>query len=95
MARQSVKAECSSCGGYGVYSGFCEPEGVAVICLQCNGTGCETVYYKPFVKRHRKKGIKTVTRSRGRFIVTGVGPVGSTISYTEFFKGKMPSEVED
>ena len=85
-----VKARCSSCGGTGLYSGMCEAEGTAVVCLTCDGTGCQIIRYHPFEKRLGKRGIKTVSRSRGSFIVTGVGAVGASITYAEFQKGKMP-----
>ena len=88
---ESVKTECEACGGTGVYSGMCEAEGEAVVCLRCNGTGCDTLRYRPFVKRKNcRRGIKSVRRSRGTFIATGVGPTGGSVSYAEFKKGKMP-----
>jgi len=88
--RVSVKAECVACGCTGVYSGFCEPKGTAVVCLICDGTGCEVVRYTPFTGRREKRGIKTVSLSRGGFIATGVGAVGKSIPYSEFKKGKKP-----
>lgn len=87
---ESVKAECSSCRGTGLYQGFCEAKGTAVVCLGCDGTGCATISYEPFVKRKGKKGIKEVFRSRGTFIATGVGGHGESVTYAEFQKGKMP-----
>jgi len=87
---KSVKAECTSCGATGVYSGFCEARGEAVVCLRCSGTGCEVVRYTPFTKRRNRKGIETVSNSRGGFIATGVGAVGASISYSSFKKGEMP-----
>jgi len=89
--KKFVQAECSSCNATGLYSGMCEAEGTAVVCLGCNGTGCETVSFTPFTKRRGRRDIKTVYRSGGRFIMTGTGPVGSSITYSEFTKGKMPS----
>ena len=94
MAKQNhmrVKAECTDCGGTGLYSGMCEPSGVAVVCIRCKGTGCEIIHYVPFVKRKPKKEISTVRCSRGSFIASGVGPYGGVVSYEEFCKGKMPS----
>lgn len=87
---ETIKAECSACGGTGLYSGFAEPKGIAVICLTCDGTGCDEFYYKPFTKRKGRRDILTVSRSRGRFIVTGVGPAVGNITYKEFKEGKMP-----
>ena len=85
-----VKAQCCSCNGTGLYCGFCEPKGVAVVCCTCAGTGCETIRYTPFTKRRDKRGVKTVRVSRGTFIVTGVGPCGSSVTYAEFQKGIKP-----
>jgi hypothetical protein len=85
-----VKAECSSCYGTGLYSGMCEAEGEAVVCIRYAGTGCEEIGHKPFVKRHGRKGIKTVRWSQGQFIATGVGGFMKSIAYSEFAKGKFP-----
>ena len=30
---------CKACGGTGLYKGFAEKEGCAVVCNQCNGSG--------------------------------------------------------
>ena len=87
---ETLKTECSSCRGTGLYSGMCEGDGVAVVCITCAGTGCETISYKPFERRRGKQGIHTVRRSRGSFISAGVGPVGNPITYQEFQAGKMP-----
>lgn len=38
---KKLKIYCRRCGGTGLYSGFAEPEGVAVICLGCDGSGAE------------------------------------------------------
>lgn len=89
-----VKAECEYCKGTGLYSGFCEPKGTAVVCQGCAGSGCAIIHYKPFTRRKGKRGIKTVSLSAGTFIATGVGAVGHSISYAEFAKGKFPGEKE-
>lgn len=85
-----VKAECNSCDGTGLYQGMCEPEGVAVVCLGCKGTGCEEIAYKPFKKRKPKRGVKRVYLSPSRMILAA-GPRGDGITYAEFSKGKMPT----
>lgn len=88
---ESVKAECQSCGGTGLYVGLAERSGAAVVCLTCGGTGCVTITYTPFERRRQKRGIKRVFRSGGRLVVTGVGPQGEGITYEEFQQGKMPT----
>lgn len=85
-----VKVECSSCGGSGVYCGFAEPKGTGVVCVYCDGTGGKTISYKPFEGLKKREGVRTVRRSAGTFIGTGVGPVGSSVSYDEFLNGKRP-----
>jgi len=90
MNKVCVNTECDSCGGTGVYHGFCEAEGEAVVCLRCDGTGCAKIYYMPFTKRKNRRGINTIRLSRGGFLATDVGGFGDSITYTEFKKGKMP-----
>lgn len=94
MAKQTiiieVQAECRDCEGTGIYRGFAEPKGVGVVCLGCNGTGMQTVKYRPFTGRKKRKDVTTVRRSAGSFIDTGVGPTGGSVSYEDFLNGKMP-----
>jgi hypothetical protein len=85
-----VKAECGSCDGTGLYCGFAEPKGTAVICLNCGGTGCDEIGYIRFTGRKERRDVHTVKRSAGSFIFTGVGPVGKSVTYEEFCRGKMP-----
>lgn len=86
-----IAIQCESCEGTGVYRGFAEGEGEGVVCINCRGTGCRELSYTPFTKRKRRKDVKTVSISRGTFIGIGVGPVGNSVSYSEFLEGRMPS----
>jgi hypothetical protein len=52
MKTITIEIECSSCGGTGLYIGFAESEGAAVVCKMCDGTGKTLMSYKPFVKRN-------------------------------------------
>lgn len=79
-----VNAACSSCGATGLYSGMCEGPGRAVICLDCGGTGCQEIEYKPYEGRKRKRGIQTIQQSRGRFIAGPIGGGGREMTYAEF-----------
>lgn len=84
-----LEYECQDCNGTGLYSGMCEREGEAVICLGCNGTGKAIFEYRPFARRKGRRDIKTVSLSRGLFIVTGVGAKeGSSMSYKDFKSGR-------
>lgn len=91
MKKIKVTIDCNACGATGLYSGFAEPRGVAVVCIKCGGTGKQDVVLTPFTRRHNRLGIKTVQRARGSFIGTGVGPTGGSITYDQFKNGKMPS----
>lgn len=82
--KKVVFAECTDCDCSGVYQGFMEGKGEAVICMGCDGTGCRKILYAPFVKRRRRPGVKTVRNSAGRSIVTGCGPTGDAMSYEQF-----------
>ena len=79
-----IEAECSACEGTGLYCGFAEAKGTAVICRMCGGTGCQTILYKPFTVRKRKRGVKQVMGDGGLwFARTGEE---KTISVKDFYK---------
>ena len=90
MAKTTVKAECESCNGTGIYCGFAEPKGTGVVCIRCQGSGATELSYTPFTKRKKREGVHTVRLSAGVFIGTGVGPRGASVTYDEFLNGKMP-----
>ena len=87
---ETIKAECKACGATGLYVGFAEPKGTAVVCLECDGTGCADITFTPFTRRKRKNRITTIHRSRGSFIATGIGPGARSVTYQEFEGGRMP-----
>ncbi len=77
--------QCSSCNGTGLYSGFAEHKGEAVICLGCRGEGWEYFTYTEYTGRKKKAGITKISESRGSVILTGIGPVrGTSMTYDEF-----------
>lgn len=84
-----LEYECDDCRGTGLYSGFCEAKGTAVVCLGCDGSGKAVFKYSPFMGRKKRTDIKTVSRSRGSFIGTGVGAVGKSVTYDEFLRGAI------
>lgn len=86
----TIEIQCLDCQGTGIYHGFAEPVGVGVICLECNGKGGVKISYTPFTGRIIRDDIHTVYRSRGNFIPTGIGPIGNSIAYQDFLKGKKP-----
>ncbi len=90
---QEVKAKCTSCGGTGLYKGLCEPEGVAVICLDCEGTGARIITFTPYTGRVKREDVQTVQYSAGKFIAFGAGPVGESLSYQDFLEKVPEAEV--
>lgn len=84
-----ITCECEDCRGTGLYSGFAESKGEAVVCLGCAGSGCVTKTYTEFTGRKKKSGITTVRLSRGAFAATGIGGHGQAMTYSQFEK-KFP-----
>ena len=91
---ETITQECTSCHGTGLYSGFCEGKGEAVICCDCSGKGWNFYTYNEFSGRKKKKGIKSISYSKGNFILTGVGAVGESMTYAEF-EEKIPDTFEE
>jgi hypothetical protein len=64
----TVKAQCPSCHGTGVYVGYAEPEGEAVVCTRCTGKGWINLYYAEFNGRRRHPGVETVNYGPSYFV---------------------------
>ena len=98
--------ECPACKGTGLYSDFAEGAGVAVICIQCNGSGSYkySYSYKDFTGIKKINDIKRVYQKGtgykiglGKIILSGVGEIDMDkegVSYEEFLAGKRPSFIE-
>jgi hypothetical protein len=56
--------ECESCNATGLYVGFAEKCGSAVVCYNCGGTGKKHVKfsYNDFVKKRVRKNVKRVVQ---------------------------------
>lgn len=65
MSTVKVKYECPSCGGSGLYCGFMEGPGQAVVCVNCEGTGQAVTEFKPFTGRKKKRGVKQIRFGSG------------------------------
>ena len=63
---------------------MCERKGEAVVCLQCGGSGCRKIKYKPFTSRKPARGINSIRESRGAFLFTGAGGTGKEMTYEQF-----------
>lgn len=57
--------ECAECKGSGVYVGFAERDGMAVVCSKCKGTGRKdiTIEYEPFTGRKKAEGVTRVLQT--------------------------------
>ena len=60
MPRTEVLIECRSCRATGVYRGFAERDGAAVVCRICKGDGAESIAFTPFTGRRTADGVETV-----------------------------------
>jgi hypothetical protein len=85
MERKTVEAECGACGGTGLYRGFCEKRGEAVVCLGCSGSGKVSISYTPFIERKQRSDVQTIRLSRGTTLL-GCGGVGDVMTYDDFLK---------
>lgn len=97
--RKEIKVECRECGGTGLYRGFAEREGTAVVCLRCNGTGCRKIMfevgeiiYTPYLGRKKRQDVHFVYESQGTLVFAGVGAKrGTEMTYSEFER-RFPEE---
>jgi len=83
---------CAACKGSGVYSGFAEPEGEAVLFYRCEGNGwISAIPFDGRVKRDDIKRVRLSQRERVEFSRNGDG----SVTYEEFFAGQMPIDPTD
>jgi hypothetical protein len=88
---KEIQIQCPDCRGKGVYQGFAEKQGAAVICHSCNGRGWTMFRYDEFNGIVQTKGIKTVFARNHGFVLTTDSPGG--VSYKEWLlDGKKPDE---
>lgn len=80
----TIKHECDACSGTGLYRGFCEGDGQAVVCVRCEGRGWVNYTYKLFAGRKKRRGVREIRYSRGSSIATGFGGQGEPMSYAQF-----------
>ena len=79
-----LTVECADCGGTGLYRGFMEREGEAVICIRCGGKGSQTLAFREFTGRKRKNGVQKIRSGSGTILDNPQG--AKWISYEEFRK---------
>lgn len=107
MKEIKLNIVCGDCGGTGLYVGFAEKDGAAVICSTCEGTGCEKYEFRCelFKKRKLRKDTKRVfKRSCGYMhcpqdVTTEEGKLiefsKAGCSYEEWLKGDEPKPVKE
>ena len=105
MAKKiTVKIECTSCSGTGLYKGAMERDACAVICSTCGGTGMQEFTYTPFSGRKEATGIRRVFEASFGFIHSDqdvrthhreihFSKFGA--SYEDWKRGIAPKPVED
>lgn len=84
---ENFKIDCGACGATGLYKGFAEPPGTAVICNNCRGKGYREATavmegVKLFTQRKPKPGITRVMGDGGMWMTRQGNE--KTISIEEF-----------
>ena len=62
---RELQIQCRSCNGTGLYCGFAEPKGTAVVCRNCGGSGAEIIRYEPYTGRKPRVGVSQVVADGG------------------------------
>lgn len=85
---KTITIECPDCRGTGLYKGFMEGQGEAVICVRCSGSGAQELKYNEFTGRKDKAGVTKVRAGSGTILDDS--RKSTWISYEEF-KQKIPA----
>jgi hypothetical protein len=84
MAKKVFEADvkCKACGGTGLYVGFAEKDGSAVICHDCKGTGKFhfRYEYEEFTKRATRNNVKWILQNNPGI---GIGE-GNGFKFSDF-----------
>lgn len=88
MEKKSITIECPDCRGTGLYKGFMEREGEAVICDRCSGSGKQEFHYTGFTGRKKKSGVNKIRGGSGTILDT---PGKSSWMTYEQFEKLIPS----
>ena len=92
MSKQiSITVECRTCKATGLYAGFAERDGAAVVCLECDGKGYKVLKGTPFTERKKRCDIVRV------FPLTGIvvtPEIKGGVTYEEFLQdSESPSAI--
>ena len=101
----TIKIECPSCKGTGLYKGAAEKGGAAVVCRTCGGTGETTYSYNEFTGRRMRQDVTRVYQSVSNYIITDKNVFridGKEIrfskygcTYEEWLQGVVPEHIKD
>jgi hypothetical protein len=96
----TLKTECRSCGGTGLYQGSSEWGDCAVVCVHCLGTGGVDLTYEEFTGRKPAQHVKRVFRSVAGAKHTHKDADGIRFSragctYASWIKGAEPLPVRE
>ena len=101
----SIKINCKSCGGTGLYIGMAERNGAAAVCSTCSGTGYTDFNYTPFTKKETRKDVKRVFEGSFGYVHSSENIIthdGRTlyfsdagVSYDDWLQGKEPKPVKE
>lgn len=83
-----IEIQCKSCRGTGLYRGFGEKQGFAVVCWSCGGSGKDVIDAEPFTGLKPRIDVQRVGRYIGKY--QSVEQNGGSVSYEEFLSGKLP-----
>jgi len=102
---ETIKIECESCDGTGIYKGMCEKDGSAVVCIKCQGTGMIEFNYTPFTERKLRTDVKRVYSNTMTYVISDedfTTKEGVTIhmsqfgaSYEDWLNGKKPIPIKE
>jgi len=87
MSTLRIERQCVSCHGTGLYCGFAEKNGAAVVCHTCKGSGKEVIEIDntAFTGRTERKGVKRVFQHNPGFgIGTGNNQEGRSYRLEDF-----------
>ena len=86
----SVKAECNSCKGTGLYIGMGEKNGAAVVCHTCKGEGCTTysLRWRAFDSRKKRPGVLQVVQTNPGIGISPDSEIGG-MSYQDWLDGRQ------
>ena len=73
-----LATECESCQGSGLYIGWAEKDGAAVICSKCGGTGEYWMHYTPFTgRKERPEVVRRIWKKNTGWRITPDNSEGS------------------